>query len=335
MKIIGFALAAVCLSGVILLAGLLVFGAGKPPPPMPSIDQKAAGALKGVKLPKLKWYTGALGAQLAYREYGLERSDRPQHVAILVHGSGGSSANMDAIGRALEKAGIPAFAPDIRGHGASGRNGDIDYTGELEDDLGAMAATVRAKYPSAKVALVGHSSGGGFVLRAAGEPVGKQFSNFVLLAPYLGDAAPTTRKGGGGTRSGGWVSSYTGRIIAISILNGFGIHWFDGLPTLAFASRSGLPVRTWSFRLMSNFAVSNSIHATDHRGYIADANRAPGKISIIAGERDEIMYAKRYKAAFSTADAQPSLILIPDIGHIDIITDQRALAAVVKTVGGG
>ena len=31
--------------------------------------------------------------------------------------------------------GIPVYAPDIRGHGQTGVRGDIDYAGQLDDDM--------------------------------------------------------------------------------------------------------------------------------------------------------------------------------------------------------
>jgi alpha-beta hydrolase superfamily lysophospholipase len=35
----------------------------------------------------------------------------------------------------VRAAGITTYVPDIRGHGGSGRRGDIDYIGQLDDDL--------------------------------------------------------------------------------------------------------------------------------------------------------------------------------------------------------
>ena len=100
---------------------------------------------------------------------------------------------MNATALTLAKAGFVAVAVDTRGHGASGSRGDIGYVGQLEDDLADLVAHLRADYTTARLTLVGHSSGGGFVLRVAAAPVGASFDRFVLLAPYLGYRAPTNR----------------------------------------------------------------------------------------------------------------------------------------------
>jgi alpha-beta hydrolase superfamily lysophospholipase len=95
---------------------------------------------------------------------------------------------------------VETFAVDMRGHGTSGTRGDIGYVGQLEDDLADFVAVLRTTVPSAPLTLVGHSSGGGFTLRVAGSPIQNLFERFVMLAPYLGYDAPSTRPS-----SGGWA----------------------------------------------------------------------------------------------------------------------------------
>ena len=112
--------------------------------------------------------------------------------------------------RALAARGVETFAVDIRGHGASGTRGDIGYVGQLEDDLADFVAVVRKTVPSAPLTLVGHSSGGGFALRVAGSPIQNLFERTVLLAPYLGYDAPSTRPS-----SGGWAKADIPRIIGL------------------------------------------------------------------------------------------------------------------------
>ncbi len=41
---------------------------------------------------------------------------------------------MHALAEALRTAGVTAYVLDIRGHGGSGRRGDIDYIGQIDDD---------------------------------------------------------------------------------------------------------------------------------------------------------------------------------------------------------
>ena len=90
-----------------------------------------------------------------------------QRSVVLVHGSAGSSNSMHPMARAFAGAGYVVYALDIRGHGGSGRKGQIAYVGQLEDDMVAFVKVVAPKQPSS---LVGFSSGSRFVLRVAGGP---------------------------------------------------------------------------------------------------------------------------------------------------------------------
>ena len=76
-----------------------------------------------------------------------------------------------------------------------------------------LSRVVRKTAPTAPLTLVGHSSGGGFALRVAGSPIQNLFERTVLLAPYLGYDAPTTRP-----NSGGWANADIPRIIGLMAL---------------------------------------------------------------------------------------------------------------------
>ena len=149
----------------------------------------------------------------------------------MVHGSSGSSGGtIHALSGGLATRGVETCAVDIRGHGASGTRGDIGYLGQLEDDLADFVALVRKTAPAAPLTLVGHSSGGGFALRVAGSPIQNLFARTVLLAPYLGYDAPSTRPA-----SGGWAKADIPRIIGLAALRAVGITCCEALPVLAFA----------------------------------------------------------------------------------------------------
>jgi len=68
--------------------------------------------------------------------------------------------------------------------------------------------------------LIGHSAGGGFVLRIAGGPLAEKFDRFVLLAPYLGYRAPTNRPNEG---RGKWAEVDMPRLVALALLNRLGL----------------------------------------------------------------------------------------------------------------
>jgi len=310
---------------------MIVFGVSPPPPEMHAVDDVAVAAALREPMAPVQRFAARDGTMLAYRSYLPPlTSSPPPIVAMLIHGSGGSSVNMNVLGRALAAAAVPAYAPDIRGQGQSGRRGDIDYIGQQEDDLSDLVALIRKRYPNAKLVLAGHSSGGGFALRVAGEPIGRAFSRFVLLAPHLGHNALPTRPG-----SGGWVRVYGPRIAALSILNRFGISAFNGLPVLAFALPEGAErehlTRFWSYRMVNNFGPHGETSLAPG-AYRLDAEHAPGPVSLLVGAQDESFYADRYAAAFAGVHPAVSVQILPKVGHMGLVSDPSAVPSVIAAI---
>src|ERR1700678_2715852 len=180
--------------GVAVLALAVALAAPlRMPPPLASIQAGAMNIDQAGK-PQLSRFQARDGTWLAYRLYPAA-DGATDRLAIIAHGSSASSDEMHIVARTLAKNGIAAVAIDERGHGASGTRGDIAYVGQLDDDLADLVVQLRKSYADAKLTLIGHSSGGGFVLRIAGGPLAEKFDRFVMLSPFLGPRAPTTRPG--------------------------------------------------------------------------------------------------------------------------------------------
>ncbi|MDF0678637.1 MAG: alpha/beta hydrolase [Nitrosomonas sp.] len=73
-------------------------------------------------MPALQRFSARDGTELAYRHYPA-RGANSGRIAILVHGSSGSSVAVHALADALAARGVATWAPDIRGHGGSGTRG--------------------------------------------------------------------------------------------------------------------------------------------------------------------------------------------------------------------
>ena len=203
------------LCGVGVLALVLLALLATPLQPLPELQSisRARASVDLSSLPAIERFQGRDGTWLGFRHYGAGGAPTGR-VAIVIHGSSGSSGGtIHALSQALAAHGVETFAVDMRGHGTSGTRGDIGYVGQLEDDLADFVAVLRKTVPSAPLTLVGHSSGGGFGLRVAGSPIQNLFERFVLLAPYLGYDAPSTRPS-----SGGWARADIPRIIGLLAL---------------------------------------------------------------------------------------------------------------------
>jgi alpha-beta hydrolase superfamily lysophospholipase len=280
----------------------------------------AARAVDRSSMPPLSRFSARDGTELAYRHY-TARGPSSGKIAILVHGSSGSSVAAHALADALAARGVETYAPDIRGHGGSGSRGDVAFNGQLENDMEDLVALVRKTSPTEPLTLLGHSAGGGFALRVAGSPIQNLFMRTVLLAPYLGYDAPTNVPA-----SGGWASADIPRVLALATLRRIGIDCCESLPTLAFA----VPANSekilnphYSYRLMRNFAT---------RGYKDDLAAAHHPITLISGASDELMLADKYAEAVHAVAPSVEVKLIDGIDHMGIVGNARAVAAVADDV---
>jgi alpha-beta hydrolase superfamily lysophospholipase len=300
----------------LLLAGMIATPIQRPPE-LISIS-KTAGAVDRSDMPDINRFHARDGTELAYRHYPA-RGPATGQVAIVVHGSSGSSVAVHALAKGLAARGVEAYAPDIRGHGASGSRGDIGYIGQLEDDLADFVGEIRKVNPTAPLTLIGHSSGGGFALRVAGSPIQNLFARTVLLAPYLGYDAPSSRKD-----AGGWANPDIPRFLGLSVLRRLGIVCCESLPTIAFAvgpNTSSILASTYSYRLMRNFASSQP--------YREDLAAAGKPVVLFAGAADELMFPDKYKDAVGE---RVPVKLIDGVNHMGIVSDPAAVTAIADEV---
>jgi pimeloyl-ACP methyl ester carboxylesterase len=268
-------------------------------------------------LPAVQTYTARDGAELGYRVY---RGGADQ-VVVLIHGSSDNGAGMHPMAKDLRDAGASVYVPVLRGHGVSGRVGDIDYSGQLEDDLADFVMLLRANYPKSSLSLIGFSSGGGFVLRVLAGPDEKLFDRFILISPALPQNAPTFRP-----NAGGWVALAKPRIVALVLLNRLGIHGFDGLPIVAFATSPNAPNLTsfYSFRLAVDFGAPRD-------DYLAGLARSTKPAALLVGGSDELFYPDQYAPLFKTVRPDLPVNIVPGVGHVGMTVTPEGIAAVRKS----
>ena len=309
----------ICLGLVVaILALAIIFGGPGRPHSMGSITDPFT-SVDFSSLPRLSKFTARDGTELAYRSYAPATSAPSEGSVVLIHGSSATSSSMHPMAKAISAAGYRTYALDIRGHGGSGRKGQIAYIGQLEDDI---ADFMRAVSPPAPVTLAGFSSGGGFALRFAGSSRQDLFQSYLLLAPFLSPDAPTSRPG-----SGGWASVGVPRIIALAILNGFGIRVFNSLPVLRFAvSENVKAILTpeYSYALTMNFGPQ--------RDYLADIRNMHEPFSILIGANDEVYYPDRFAGVLKQAGKNTPVTVIPNVDHIQLILAPTALEKSIEAL---
>jgi pimeloyl-ACP methyl ester carboxylesterase len=234
---------------------------------------------------------------------------------VLVHGSGWHGLQFYSLASALaDKADV--IVPDLRGHGtAPGRRGDVDYIGQLEDDLADMITAV-AK-PDQPVIMAGHSSGGGLVVRFAGGAHSDMIDGAVLIAPFLHHTAPTMRE-----NAGGWNQILLRRIVGLSILNTFQIKAFNHLPIVQFNMPRAVldgplgdtATTQYSYRLNTSFAPRGS--------YLDDVAALPPFV-LIAGNADEAFISSEYAPTMGAVTDKGRYDMVLGATHLDIVNDPR------------
>jgi alpha-beta hydrolase superfamily lysophospholipase len=272
----------------------------------------------GQDFPAARQFKARDGASLQYYAYPAA----PDKVAVLIHGTAGPGTSMHALAEALRAAGVTAYVLDIRGHGGSGRRGDIDYIGQLDDDLADFVAQLGPAKSSETRTLVGFSGGAGFAIRFAGGPHGLLFDRYVFLSPIL-PGSPALRPS-----AGGWTNISLPRIITIASLGRrLGIHWFDGFPVISYAvspENSGATTASYSYRLAANFNAG-----LQHETYLRNIRRPA---AILVGDADEQVVADQYAPLLQRLGVNIPVTLVPNMKHTDMIATPAALQAVVRVV---
>jgi alpha-beta hydrolase superfamily lysophospholipase len=316
-KWIALACGGIVALGAAVLAAMIVFGTAAPPRPTASVSDPMR-RVDFSDLPPLIAFAARDGATLHYRAYA---PGNPR-VVVVIHGSAGGSSTPHALARGLAAAGFAVYAPELRGHGIDGRLGDLDYVGQLDDDLADLVQAIRREHPQTPIALLGHSSGGGFALRIAEGPESGLFARYVLLAPALRYDAPTHRTG-----YGGWAVAFVPRLIALGLLDRLGITWFQHLPVVAFGVDPHAKVRlapTYSFVMARNFAVP--------RDYLARLAAVRAPITLLVGADDELFYADRFAPLLHPLRGDMPIIVLPGLGHMDLVTRPEATGPIVAAL---
>jgi pimeloyl-ACP methyl ester carboxylesterase len=302
------------IAAIIPLA-VIALSAPKSPPAMLSM----AAPFRQIRLdniPGPQHFQARDGVSLQYYSYPA----RPDQLAVLIQGSVGPGVSMHALAQALRAAGVTTFVLDIRGHGGSGRRGDIDYIGQLDDDLADFVGQLGPAKSGESRTLVGFSAGAGFTIRFAGGPYGLLFDRYVFLSPIL-PGAPTLRP-----NAGGWTNIALPRIVTIASLDRLGIHWFDAFPVISYAvsPQNTQGTASYSYRLAINFGAGRQ-----YETYLRNIRRPA---VVLVGSVDEQVVADQFEPLLQRLDVNIPVTIVPNMKHADMIVTPAALQAVVGAI---
>lgn len=119
------------------------------------------------------------------------RNDRPDWIAILVHGYGEHLGRYDHVAGRLTRAGAVVMGADHLGHGRSdGERVLISDFERVVDDVQRVVEEAQRAYPGLPVVVIGHSMGGMIAARY-GQRYNGGLAALVLSGPVLGSWEPT------------------------------------------------------------------------------------------------------------------------------------------------
>ncbi|CAN5251910.1 alpha/beta hydrolase [soil metagenome] len=300
------------------LAAAVQWGGPADPAAAATAGAKPVGVVELTDLPPVERYLARDGSQLAYRRY-LPAAGPARASIALLHGFASRSQSLHAVARALAAAGFEVHVLDLRGHGESGFKGMVDYAGQVSDDVEDFA---RAVAPMARPRLLfGFDAGGGIALRIAGSARDTLFDAYLPAAPWLGPRASTQRSG-----NAAGVDTGRARLLAIDLLNRFGVRRYNGLPLMNFAAEPQAGAgRTaqYSYMLAASFRPQ-----PDLKSEIRSIQRP---VEIVVGANDEQMVPDRFEAEFDAAGHHVPVTIVPNVGHAGLIVEAPGIQAIVDS----
>ena len=149
--VVAFVMAVIAVGGTLAL----IFNEPISPPELTSVT-RALDAVDFSVLPEAQTFRARDGTPLVFRAY----PGRGNGTVVLIHGATLTSASMHVAATALQTRGATAYSLGMRGHEGGGRKGDVDYIGQLADDIDDFMQTLPPKKTGERRILVGFSAGG-------------------------------------------------------------------------------------------------------------------------------------------------------------------------------
>ena len=234
---------------------------------------------------------------------------------ILVHGVLANSYTYNKMSGLIRDAlQAKVIAIDLRGHGESvGIPGDISRTNQYAEDLNEIIESIRLDKPNEKVILLGHSMGGGIILRHAETYPETKIDGYVLFAPNLGIASPTTSQQI--DLKNNFIKSHLSRGLGLKMLNELGIHQYDSLKVVFYNLPKQMPIKSYSYRSMNAIYPDNLRHTLK-------TIKAP--LITLIGSKDEAFISEEYPIVIN-AYSNGACFVIKNETHNGIRHNEEAM----------
>ena len=249
------------------------------------------------------------GARLPYRAWLPDgREEPPWAVVLALHGMNDSRDAWDYPAPAFADAGIAVFAPDQRGFGATAQRGLWPGEAALTADATEIAAQLRARYPKAKLILMGESMGAAVLMLAATSKNPPPADGYVLLAPAVWGRAQMNVF----VRSSLWMATNFFPGLAVSG-NAAGRIASDNRDALIALGRNPLTIKATRFQ-----TVGGVVDLMDAALDAAPRFNVPALL--MYGGKDDIIPARATRATWSALPPGPRRAFYP-VGYHLLLRD--------------
>jgi pimeloyl-ACP methyl ester carboxylesterase len=260
-------------------------------------------------LPPLLRYPTRDGERLAYRFYDSSATQ----MLIFIHGSSLHGGSYHDLARHTSTSGTAKVVlPNLRGHFQSGRRrGDVEYIGQLEDDIVDLITELRSDGFHGPIVLGGHSGGGGLVIRFAGGANARLVARFLMLSPVI-PTSPMLRR----RPTGPWAQIHTRRIAGLTILNALGIRGLNSLPVIQLSK----PVKFWDGTETLTYSYRLTMSYYPRTRYSADVRSLEDRALVLIGENDEAVDAQSLQKLFKLESPLTAFKVCAGMNHFGIFT---------------
>lgn len=242
------------------------------------------------------------GMRLPYRAWLPE--GQPWAVMLALHGMDDSRDAWEIPAPDFADAGIAVFSPDQRGFGATSVRGYWPGTQALVDDARQMAALLQARYPHAKLILMGESMGAAELMCLATEPDAPRNASYVLVSPAVWDRAEMNVF----ERGGLWMMDHLAPGFTTT---GAAAHVMasDNIQALIRLSRDPLTIHDTRFD-----SIDGLVNLMDAAAAAAPRFDAPSLF--LYGGRDELIPPAATARIWRALPARPARAFYPDGYHL-------------------
>ena len=252
------------------------------------------------------------GARLPYRTWLPDGA--PWAVVLALHGMDDSRDAWEYPAPDLAAAGIAVFAPDLRGFGDTASRGLWPGRLGLVDDTRTMARLLRARFPRAKLFLMGESMGAAALMILGSEPNAPDVDGYVLIAPAVWARSEMNPF----LRVGLWLFANIAPGMTVTGQGFVKVTASDNRPALVRLSTDPLTIHATRWD-----AIRGLVNLMDDA--LAAAPRFGRKALFLYGGHDELIPAKATAATWRALPPGPARAFYPADYHLMLRDRERAV----------